>query len=58
MIFLLYICMMLVTTYVDALACVACKHKYNLQGSLLSAVFWPVSLPIVIYAVIKETKEY
>jgi ABC-type transport system involved in cytochrome c biogenesis permease component len=58
MIFLLYVSVILVTTYVDALACVVCRHKYSLEGSLLSAIFWPVTLPIVIYAVVKETKEY
>jgi len=58
MFFLFIICMTVFTMYVDAICCMSVKHRYNWKTSMLSALFWPVTLIIVIIAVVKETKEY
>lgn len=58
MFILFCICMTILTMYIDALTCISCKHKYSWKGSMVSALFWPITLIVVIVAVVKETKDY
>lgn len=48
----------LVVLYIDALICLAVKHKFNWKLSVISAIFWPITLVVVITAIVKETKDY
>jgi hypothetical protein len=35
---------------IDALLCIAFKHKYNLPGSLIHALLWPITIALIVYA--------
>lgn len=48
----------LVVLYIDALICLAVKHKFNWKLSVISAIFWPITLIVVIASIVKETKDY
>jgi len=48
----------LIVVYIDALVCLSAKHKYNWKASVLSAIFWPITVPIVVVSIVKETRKY
>lgn len=57
MLFIVYLAISLLVVYVDSVACLAVEHPFKLKVSLVSALFWPVTCPLVIYAVNKHQKE-
>jgi hypothetical protein len=44
--------------YVTAVGCYVCKKKFNLITNAIAAILWPLSIPITIYEVLHETKDY
>lgn len=42
----------------DGITSYSIKIKYKIVGSFLMAMFWPVTLPVVIFACAKKTKHF
>lgn len=57
MLFIIYVVGFILTLYTDALCCVSVGHKFNLKASCVSALFWVVSVPLIIYAAYKHDAE-
>lgn len=53
MLFIIYVVGVLLTIHNDALCCYAAKHKFNLKGSFIAALFFPVSVSLAILSVYK-----
>lgn len=54
---IVYLAISLLVVYIDSIACLAVEHKFNWKVSVVSALLWPVTCPIVIYTVTKHQKE-
>lgn len=50
----IYLITAMVVLHADALACVSTGHSYNIRGSLVAALLWPISVPVTICQVWKE----
>lgn len=57
MLFIIYVVGFILTLYTDALCCVSVGHKFNLKASCVAAIFWVVSVPLIIYAAYKHDAE-
>lgn len=57
MLFTIYVVGFTLTLYADALCCVSVGHKFNLKASCIAAVFWVVTVPLIIYAAYKHDAE-
>lgn len=57
MLFIIYVVGFILTLYTDALCCVSVGHKFNLKASSVAAIFWVVTVPLIIYAAYKHDVE-
>lgn len=57
MLFTIYVVGFTLTLYADALCCVSVGHKFNLKASCVAAIFWVVTVPLIIYAAYKHDAE-
>lgn len=57
MLFIIYVVGFILTLYTDTLCCVSVGHKFNLKASIAAAIFWVVSVPLIIYAAYKHDAE-
>lgn len=57
MLFIIYVVGFILTLYTDALCCVSVGHKFNLKASSVAAIFWVVTVPLIIYAAYKHDAE-
>ena len=57
MLFKIYVVGFILTLYTDALCCVSVGHKFNLKASCVAAIFWVVTVPLIIYAAYKHDAE-
>jgi hypothetical protein len=53
-----YLSIAVLVMYVTAVGCYVCKKKFNLITNAIAAILWPLSIPITIYEVLHETKDY
>lgn len=57
MLFIIYLVGFILTLYTDALCRVSVGCKFNLKASCVAAIFWVVSVPLIIYAAYKHDAE-
>ena len=57
MLFIIYVVGFILTLYTDTLCCVSVGHKFNLKASCVAAIFWVVTVPMIIYAAYKHGAE-
>lgn len=57
MFFIIYLAISLLVVYIDSVACLAVEHKFSFKLSVISALLWPVTCPLVIYKVIEHQKQ-
>lgn len=53
-----YITAVMLMMLTDALAADVTKIQHNVGGSFITSLFWPITIPIVIYAVWKKNKGF
>lgn len=53
-----YFLVALIDLYFDAGICIACKRKFNIKLGAISALAWPVTMPVLIIIAAIETKNY
>jgi len=55
---IIYFSFALIAMSTDALICVAFKKKYNVFGSFIMSLVWPIAAVFEIYGAHKVTKNY
>lgn len=56
MLFIIYLVVVLVYSYINAATCYAKDIKYPWKEDILLCVFWPVTMPIAILAIIASER--
>lgn len=52
-----YISTAMLAVMIDAIACHISKKRFNLVGAAVVALFWPITIPIVLHQIIKHQDE-
>lgn len=52
-----YICFILLTLYISAVGCHVAGQKFNLITNVIASILWPITIFVVVYEVVQETKD-
>lgn len=52
-----YISTAMLAVMIDAIACHISKKRFNLIGTVIVVLFWPVVIPIVVHQIMKHQEE-